>query len=100
MRKAPATAPPEDTPQKTDRKSTRLNSSHVRISYAVFCLKKKKTRDQPGYWSVVPPLRQPTRAGSRRPNPGLVARRVHPPLHLPDLRRRVRTALDTSGLHP
>src|SRR5690554_7658070 len=27
----------------SDRKSTRLNSSHVRISYAVFCLKKKKT---------------------------------------------------------
>src|SRR5690554_7504577 len=27
-----------------DRKSTRLNSSHVRISYAVFCLKKKKVR--------------------------------------------------------
>src|SRR5699024_11226595 len=27
---------------KTDRKSTRLNSSHVSISYAVFCLKKKK----------------------------------------------------------
>src|SRR6266498_4842713 len=27
-----------------DRKSTRLNSSHVRISYAVFCLKKKTTR--------------------------------------------------------
>src|SRR5699024_11407640 len=26
----------------TDRKSTRLNSSHVSISYAVFCLKKKK----------------------------------------------------------
>src|SRR3989442_5312671 len=26
-----------------DRKSTRLNSSHVRISYAVFCLKKKTT---------------------------------------------------------
>src|SRR2546422_6343455 len=28
----------------TDRKSTRLNSSHGYISYAVFCLKKKKTR--------------------------------------------------------
>src|SRR5690554_7310008 len=28
--------------QLSDRKSTRLNSSHVRISYAVFCLKKKK----------------------------------------------------------
>src|SRR3989442_3239737 len=27
-----------------DRKSTRLNSSHVRISYAVFCLQKKKIR--------------------------------------------------------
>src|SRR5690554_7591106 len=27
---------------RVDRKSTRLNSSHVRISYAVFCLKKKK----------------------------------------------------------
>src|SRR5699024_11901670 len=27
---------------KSDRKSTRLNSSHVSISYAVFCLKKKK----------------------------------------------------------
>src|SRR2546430_12239138 len=29
----------------TDRKSTRLNSSHSQISYAVFCLKKKKTPD-------------------------------------------------------
>src|SRR5690606_41794505 len=28
-----------------DRKSTRLNSSHVKISYAVFCLKKKKYSD-------------------------------------------------------
>src|SRR5690606_41534895 len=28
----------------TDRKSTRLNSSHVKISYAVFCLKKKTNR--------------------------------------------------------
>src|SRR5690625_6696796 len=30
--------------QAGDRKSTRLNSSHVAISYAVFCLKKKKQR--------------------------------------------------------
>src|SRR5438874_6032467 len=30
--------------RQTDRKSTRLNSSHVEISYAVFCLKKKKPR--------------------------------------------------------
>src|SRR5207249_12142818 len=32
--------------RRRDRKSTRLNSSHVSISYAVFCLKKKKQRDQ------------------------------------------------------
>src|SRR5439155_17176259 len=31
-----------------DRKSTRLNSSHVAISYAVFCLKKKKKRRECG----------------------------------------------------
>src|SRR3712207_8077720 len=30
-----------------DRKSTRLNSSHANISYAVFCLKKKKKTEQP-----------------------------------------------------
>src|SRR3989442_9314885 len=33
---------------KPDRKSTRLNSSHVRISYAVFCLKKKKIASEKG----------------------------------------------------
>src|SRR2546427_6720934 len=33
-----------------DRKSTRLNSSHSQISYAVFCLKKKKNAD----WSLRP----------------------------------------------
>src|ERR1035441_10976198 len=32
-----------DLPNDQDRKSTRLNSSHLGISYAVFCLKKKKT---------------------------------------------------------
>src|SRR5258705_2399749 len=30
----------------TDRKSTRLNSSHLGISYAVFCLKKKKNKNR------------------------------------------------------
>src|SRR5438034_8024076 len=32
-----------------DRKSTRLNSSHTVISYAVFCLKKKKKQKQPDH---------------------------------------------------
>src|SRR5438874_11029495 len=35
---------PGPTPSGRDRKSTRLNSSHVEISYAVFCLKKKNQR--------------------------------------------------------
>src|SRR5256885_13040687 len=34
------------TSECTDRKSTRLNSSHLVISYAVFCLKKKKQRNR------------------------------------------------------
>src|SRR3712207_6893059 len=33
------------SPEQRDRKSTRLNSSHANISYAVFCLKKKKDND-------------------------------------------------------
>src|SRR5437870_7228950 len=33
----------DNVPVRVDRKSTRLNSSHVAISYAVFCLKKKTT---------------------------------------------------------
>src|SRR5436309_8103501 len=39
--------PPPRSPaarDRGDRKSTRLNSSHVKISYAVFCLKKKKKK--------------------------------------------------------
>src|SRR3712207_8139524 len=38
-----AYAGPNGAGKSTDRKSTRLNSSHANISYAVFCLKKKKT---------------------------------------------------------
>src|SRR2546426_3053420 len=37
-----ASAPEAPHPASGDRKSTRLNSSHLVISYAVFCLKKKK----------------------------------------------------------
>src|SRR5690606_41889977 len=34
-----------ECPGRLDRKSTRLNSSHVKISYAVFCLKKKNRKN-------------------------------------------------------
>src|SRR5690606_40756902 len=37
----------EKESMEADRKSTRLNSSHVKISYAVFCLKKKKKKKKP-----------------------------------------------------
>src|SRR5207249_10831634 len=42
-------------PPHGDRKSTRLNSSHVSISYAVFCLKKKKREPQPPSRPAPPP---------------------------------------------
>src|SRR3712207_7493714 len=42
-----------DTPYRVqDRKSTRLNSSHANISYAVFCLKKKNTQHEPSILGV------------------------------------------------
>src|SRR2546430_11133927 len=44
-----------DKPAWADRKSTRLISSHSQISYAVFCLKKKKQRQLPLPQSI-PPL--------------------------------------------
>src|SRR5258705_8555196 len=54
---------PADSPFKTiqdfeygaDRKSTRLNSSHLGISYAVFCLKKKKKCTMATIWSTTRP---------------------------------------------
>src|ERR1039458_7577702 len=52
-----------------DRKSTRLNSSHLGISYAVFCLKKKKTLqklDQPQP-TAAPPNPDHTRHAPPRP---------------------------------
>src|SRR2546421_5033020 len=55
-----------------DRKSTRLNSSHDQISYAVFCLKKKTARRSATTISVFGPgssrpLTKPTRLGSACP---------------------------------
>src|SRR5205814_10329929 len=40
----PLHGPPTRRRRREDRKSTRLNSSHLGISYAVFCLKKKKKK--------------------------------------------------------
>src|SRR6266540_318761 len=44
--------------QRKDRKSTRLNSSHITISYAVFCLKNKNTKGtRPGWKKEIVQLR-------------------------------------------
>src|SRR2546421_3940540 len=56
-----------------DRKSTRLNSSHDQISYAVFCLKKKNNHANPALQAHPGigqrlPLRDPPRRGPRRPS--------------------------------
>src|SRR5256885_10129181 len=48
---------PYDPRDSSDRKSTRLNSSHLVISYAVFCLKKKK--------NIIEPLNLTTRDTTR-----------------------------------
>src|SRR5690554_660410 len=48
-----------------DRKSTRLNSSHVRISYAVFCLKKKRRHSRPAP-QAGPPVSPVDRGGEQR----------------------------------
>src|SRR5436309_10879172 len=54
---APGDAPPPASRAaarrgRSDRKSTRLNSSHVKTSYAVFCLKKKNNDHVPGLFLI------------------------------------------------
>src|SRR5215204_2082618 len=75
---APSAASPKQRRRwslRLDRKSTRLNSSHTVISYAVFCLKKKKDPQRPGRGQGRPP-RQPAvavdevRRGPRRAGRG------------------------------
>src|SRR5699024_11657889 len=65
-----------------DRKSTRLNSSHVSISYAVFCLKKKK-KTHPRRESNTPPYTSAQYTTPARldifPLPCLIMHRASPP---------------------
>src|SRR5258707_11960669 len=81
-----------------DRKSTRLNSSHANISYAVFCLKKKKSHDRPGYGSNLLTLRlgMDVRVGAFRSGPmaKVISHGIWAPAHIlpvsTELRVRVR----------
>src|SRR5690242_7418802 len=78
----------------SDRKSTRLNSSHMSISYAVFCLKKKKTnrkisREHHPHYTIHARLNHPSH-------------RVHdpdPPPHAPSA-CRIAAPADTARLRP
>src|SRR5256886_5226541 len=66
---------------KLDRKSTRLNSSHSQISYAVFCLKKKNKTSHSALALSHPP---PTQADIREYQPLQLARQLrHPALLSP-----------------
>src|SRR5215475_11304246 len=60
-----------------DRKSTRLNSNHVKISYAVFCLKKKKNAGPGGERLQNKELRNRQRHGLILPR-ARVTFRIHP----------------------
>src|SRR2546429_6878634 len=55
----------ENSPEIRDRKSTRLNSSHGYISYAVFCLKKKKELIEMNTVSIVVAIDRPRLAEKR-----------------------------------
>src|SRR5690554_7336602 len=65
-RAPPAAPPPGRRHPLPDRKSTRLNSSHVRISYAVFCLKKKMANQLIAHFKDHPDVSQISAAGSLR----------------------------------
>src|SRR3954463_10019359 len=72
---------------RSDRKSTRLNSSHTIISYAVFCLKKKKKRPEHGSRRTRGSRTAVTRgapAGAPRPRAPPVLFRPLRALRLPD----------------
>src|SRR5947209_12444945 len=62
--------PAEEDVLRQDRKSTRLNSSHANISYAVFCLKKKKN-SRPGH-TTTPCLLLVRRSTNGRAAQGIV----------------------------
>src|SRR2546430_7684184 len=65
--------PPRGTTRQTapdperDRKSTRLNSSHSQISYAVFCLKKKKIQTIPTEYKFITDIVKPVELAIMHP---------------------------------
>src|SRR2546422_6786036 len=85
----------ESTWRKTDRKSTRLNSSHGYISYAVFCLKKKKITHKPERLNPREELR--TKAGKTHGNDQARHNIVHCYFSLNERDHKRTQRLDTSA---
>src|SRR5256885_11048504 len=76
--------PPRLSQSRLDRKSTRLNSSHLVISYAVFCLKKKiktrrhsRTRDDGARQKIPQPIRGTSHSGNGWDKPLQTRESVH-----------------------
>src|SRR3954449_13119956 len=64
---------------RSDRKSTRLNSSHTLISYAVFCLKKKRRKFNRSALRTFTHVRpKPSNRALRPPGPGILRRPICP----------------------
>src|SRR3712207_6909514 len=78
---APSGYPTHTAATRSDRKSTRLNSSHANISYAVFCLKKKQS--YPPH-----PLRRPLAHRYPLRGPILLLRCTDARIHTPQFRTR------------
>src|SRR5437667_541917 len=60
LARAPRHHHPRRLQPRSDRKSTRLNSSHITISYAVFCLKKKKKKKKDNTQKIRKPHKRRT----------------------------------------
>src|ERR1039458_2677013 len=68
-----------------DRKSTRLNSSHLGISYAVFCLKKKNSTNQLPHISANDPVQEGPKAAAPNGLPAPAGARRNVDIGLPRL---------------
>src|SRR2546430_2602744 len=79
-----------------DRKSTRLNSSHSQISYAVFCLKKKKTDTHDGYFPTVHTVQTSSNFTVCEPIPRLSFPPAGPPPHTPALAQISNTRVESA----
>src|SRR2546429_6966478 len=85
-----AFAPPQPVDSQADRKSTRLNSSHGYISYAVFCLKKKTHTHRALLPRADEPIHLNLQVLPKRLEPTYLLDAVSPPIPSPPRQRGIR----------